>query len=111
MTELSKKHCVPCEGGVAKLDRAQALEQLKKLKDWQLNETATKITKHFTFLDYYRTMAFVNAVAWISHNENHHPDITFSYNYCDVSYQTHAIDGLSDNDFICAAKVDQLAYL
>ena len=108
---LAQKHCVPCEGGVPKLDKVQAIEQLKQLKDWQLNEEATTITKHYTFKDYYRTMAFINAVAWIAHNENHHPDMIFSYNTCEVSYHTHAIGGLSENDFICAAKVDQLAYL
>ncbi len=111
MTNLSEKHCVPCEGGVPKLDAQTVKTYLKKINDWETNEDCTLIKRHFKFKDYYRTLAFVNAVAWIAHNENHHPDITFGYNTCEVSYHTHAIGGLSENDFICAAKVNQLAYL
>ncbi|MCD6047303.1 MAG: pterin-4-alpha-carbinolamine dehydratase [Gammaproteobacteria bacterium] len=111
MTDLSQKHCVPCEGGVPKLTAEEVKMHLQKLRDWQANAENSLISKRYTFKDYYRTMAFINAVAWIAHNENHHPDITFGYNYCEVSYHTHAIGGLSENDFICAAKVDQLAYL
>jgi len=66
------------------------------------------IYREFTFKNYYKTMAFVNAVAWIAHQENHHPDLSVGYNRCLVRYSTHAIQGLSENDFICAAKVDAL---
>ena len=66
------------------------------------------LTKTFQFEDHYQTMAFVNAVAWISHREDHHPDLTVGYNKCRVEYSTHAIGGLSENDFICAAKCDAL---
>jgi len=110
MTTLSQKHCLPCEGGVPKLNQAAAAEQLKQLHDWQINADHTIIHKKFTFSNFDRTMAFINALAWIAHNENHHPDVQFGYHYCVVSYTTHAINGLSDNDFICAAKIDQLAY-
>jgi len=66
------------------------------------------ISKTYRFKDYYQTIAFVNAIAWMSHREDHHPGLTVSYNSCHVEYTTHAIHGLSENDFICAAKVDNL---
>lgn len=66
------------------------------------------ITKNYHFKNYHETMAFVNATAWVSHREDHHPDLAVSYNACKVSYTTHAIGGLSENDFICAAKIDAL---
>ncbi|MEO6564242.1 MAG: 4a-hydroxytetrahydrobiopterin dehydratase, partial [Nitrosospira sp.] len=68
----------------------------------------TLIRKVYNFNNYYQTMAFVNAVAWVSHREDHHPDITVGYNKCRVEYTTHAVNGLSENDFICAAKIDTL---
>ena len=79
---------------------------LRQLSGWA-HENGI-ITKTFAFKDYYQTMAFVNASAWISHREDHHPDISVGYNRCRVEYQTHAINGLSENDFICAAKIDAL---
>jgi 4a-hydroxytetrahydrobiopterin dehydratase len=81
---------------------------LKQLKGWTLNEDGTEIRVACEFEDYFRTMAFVNAVAWIAHREDHHPDMEVGYNRCTVRYSTHAIGGLSENDFICAAKVDLL---
>jgi 4a-hydroxytetrahydrobiopterin dehydratase len=104
--DLTNKSCKPCEGGVPPLPPEQAKDLLRELKDWALHETT--IDKTFTFKDHYQTMAFVNAVAWISHREDHHPDMTVGYNKCRVEYSTHAIGGLSENDFICAAKVDAL---
>lgn len=105
MSLLSKK-CKPCEGGVPALSSNEASALLKQLEGWQL--TDKNISKSYTFKDYYQTMAFVNAAAWISHREDHHPDITVGYNQCRVEYMTHAINGLSENDFICAAKMDKL---
>ena len=106
MSELARKKCKPCEGGVAPLDDAQARAMLKGLKGWILE--GGKLVKVYPFTNYYQTMAFVNAVAWISHREDHHPDLTVTYNSCHAEYTTHAIHGLSENDFICAAKVDAL---
>lgn len=108
--ELSEKRCLACEGGVAKLSEAAAEILLKKITDWTITSDHKKIVKTFSFKDYYQTMAFVNATAWISHHENHHPDLSVHYNKCIVAYSTHAIDGLSENDFICAAKVDLLVF-
>jgi 4a-hydroxytetrahydrobiopterin dehydratase len=106
MNELARKKCVPCEGGVDPLTPAQVAPLLKGLPGWKLDKGM--IAKTYGFKNYYETMAFVNAAAWISHREDHHPDMMVGYNECRVSYVTHAIKGLSQNDFICAAKLDAL---
>ena len=106
MSELAKKKCKPCEGGVAPYTPEQAKELLKQLKGWILEDG--KLVKLYPFRNYHETMAFVNALAWISHREDHHPDLQVGYNQCKVMYSTHAIGGLSENDFICAAKADEL---
>ncbi len=107
---LVERRCAPCEGGVSPLSRADA-ERLGRQIDaaWQLSSDASYIERRFEFPVFGRTMAFVNAVAWVATMEGHHPDMTVSYGRCVVRYTTHAIDGLSDNDFICAAKIDRLA--
>ena len=106
MNELARKKCKPCEGGVEPLTEAQVRPMLKGLQGWAL-EGGT-IAKTYRFANYHETMAFVNAAAWVSHREDHHPDMKVGYNECRVSYVTHAINGLSENDFICAAKLDAL---
>jgi 4a-hydroxytetrahydrobiopterin dehydratase len=106
MNELARQKCKPCEGGVAPLSPAQAQSMLKSLKGWLLEDA--RLVKVYPFANYYQTMAFVNALAWISHREDHHPDLTVGYNQCRVEYAPHAIGGLSENDFICAAKADAL---
>ncbi|HSG74519.1 MAG TPA: 4a-hydroxytetrahydrobiopterin dehydratase [Burkholderiales bacterium] len=106
MNELAAKKCKPCEGGVAPFSDAQARDMLKQLRGWSLEDG--KLVKLYPFGNYHHTMAFVNALAWISHREDHHPDLEVSYNKCRVSYSTHALNGLSENDFICAAKCDAL---
>jgi 4a-hydroxytetrahydrobiopterin dehydratase len=106
--DLTKKHCVPCEGGVPPLSKEAIDRHLTSLKHWKLNEEHTIITRVLNFKNFHETMAFVNAIAWISHQENHHPDLEVGYNRCVVHYMTHAVKGLTENDFICAAKVDAL---
>ena len=106
MNELARKKCKPCEGGVAPLGPEQVKPFLKGLQGWSLD--GGQIAKTYDFKNFFETMAFVNAAAWISHREDHHPDMLVGYNRCRVSYITHAIDGLSENDFICAAKLDAL---
>ena len=106
--DLTDRKCVPCEGGVPTLTRAEAEAMLPQVPGWELAEDAKSIHRRFEFKGFYKTMSFVNAMAWIANAENHHPDFTTGYNYCDVTFTTHAIDGLSDNDFICAAKVNAL---
>ena len=109
MSELTAQRCEPCEGGVAPLtrDEAQALMGQRN-GGWSLTEDATEIRRDFNFKGFYKTMGFVNAVAWVANAENHHPDLEVGWGHCLVRYTTHAIGGLSQNDFICAAKVDAL---
>ena len=106
MTDLTAKKCKPCEGDVAPYTPAQTNQMLKFVKGWSVEDG--KLVKVYPFTNYYQTMAFVNALAWISHREDHHPDLLVGYNKCRVEYMTHAIGGLSENDFICAAKCDAL---
>ena len=75
---------------------------------WTVSEDHKHIKRSFSFKNFYETMAFVNALAWIANVENHHPDLEVGYNYCHVSFMTHALSGLTHNDFICAAKIDNL---
>ena len=106
MNELTSRKCRPCEGGVAPYGEAEAQALLAQLKGWTIENG--RLVKVFPFRDYYQTMAFVNAVAWVAHREDHHPELVVGYNRCRVEYWTHAIGGLSENDFICAAKCDAI---
>ena len=103
---LANRQCKPCEGGSAPLSQDKVSSLMKQLDGWILYDHL--IGKTFEFKNYYQTMAFVNAVAWLSHREDHHPGMMVGYNKCHVEYTTHALNGLSENDFICAAKVDAL---
>ena len=107
--DLSKGKCKPCEGGVPPLSDDEAAKLLATLEGWQ--RSGNIISKTYAFKNYYETMAFVNTTAWISHREDHHPDLAVGWGQCTVSYTTHAIGGLSENDFICAAKIDALLAL
>jgi 4a-hydroxytetrahydrobiopterin dehydratase len=110
MTDFADRKCTPCEGGVAPLTVTQAGEALQALhQDWNLGADGKSISRTFDFPAFSRTIAFTNAVAWIATVEGHHPEMTVSYGRCVVSYKTTAIDGLSENDFICAAKIDRIA--
>jgi len=106
MNELLKKRCKPCEGGTVPYNATQTTDMLKSLRGWIVEDG--KLVKLYPFKNYFETMAFVNAHAWLSHREDHHADLTVGYNKCRVEYSTHAIGGLSENDFICAAKTDLL---
>jgi 4a-hydroxytetrahydrobiopterin dehydratase len=111
MSTLADKRCIPCEGGIAPMTPEEITQELSHLREWTVSSDHTKITKRFEFKNFYKTMAFVNAVAWVSHSENHHPDMEVGYNYCIIHYSTHAIKGLSLNDFICAAKIERILAL
>ncbi|MCA1595432.1 MAG: 4a-hydroxytetrahydrobiopterin dehydratase [Chloroflexi bacterium] len=110
ISDLQQKHCTPCEGGVPPLESTLVGRLLEELSGWELtgNGAGNEIGKTYQFKNYYETIAFVNAIAWISHRENHHPDLEVGFKKCRVRYSTHAIGGLSENDFICAAKVEEL---
>ena len=103
---LANLKCKPCTAATPPLpqDRIDAL--LKQLDGWV--QQGKIISKTFDFTNYHQAMSFVNAVAWVSNQEDHHPELTVSYNKCKVEYTTHSVNGLSENDFICAAKVDAL---
>jgi 4a-hydroxytetrahydrobiopterin dehydratase len=109
MSDLTAQRCEPCEGGVAPMSHDDAAAMMSRLnEDWALSEDGTEIHRDFHFKGFYKTMAFVNAVAWIANAENHHPDLAVGWGHCKIRYSTHAIGGLSLNDFICAAKIDAL---
>jgi 4a-hydroxytetrahydrobiopterin dehydratase len=107
MTELTQKHCRPLEGGEP-LSRAAATVLLQQVPGWSLDEATHSIQRTFKFKNYYETIAFVNALAWIIHREDHHPDLEVGYNRCVIRFRTHSVKGLSENDFICAARINQL---
>ncbi|HSM98194.1 MAG TPA: 4a-hydroxytetrahydrobiopterin dehydratase [Gallionella sp.] len=104
--DLSGRQCKPCAAGTPPLSNTEVDKLMKQLEGWQRYDHL--IDKTYRFKDYYQTIAFVNAVAWLSNREDHHPELTVTYNSCRVEYTTHSIHGLSENDFICAAKVDAL---
>ena len=105
-TELTDRHC---QHETSRLDNGAVQTLMTKIHaDWSLSEDGRMIQRNFRFKNYYQTIAFVNALAWIAHREDHHPDLSVHYNRCVVRYSTHAVDGLTDNDFICAAKVDRI---
>lgn len=102
-------HCRPLRGAEHRIAPDAAAARLAALPGWELVENGEAIAHTFRFTDYYRTLAFVNAIAFIAHREDHHPDLSVHYDRCVVRYSTHDVGGLSDNDFICAAKVSRLA--
>lgn len=105
---LAQAHCSPRRGKEHKLTEARLRELLPQVPDWALVEDGHAISRTFHFDDYHRTMAFVNALAFIAHREDHHPDLGVHYDRCVVRFSTHDVGGLSENDFICAAKADAL---
>jgi 4a-hydroxytetrahydrobiopterin dehydratase len=108
--DLAQRRCEPCEGGVEPLRADQSSTLMDALHgDWSISDDGLKIVRTFNFPAYSRTLGFANAVAWVAIAEGHHPILTVSYGSCVVSYTTHVINGLSDSDFICAAKIDRLA--
>ena len=104
--EMVMKTCAPIPPGTPALSGHDLEHLLSHAEGWEIVDGL--LTKGFEFEDHYQTMAFVNAVAWVSHREDHHPELVVGYNTCTLRYATHSIGGLSENDFICAAKVDHL---
>jgi 4a-hydroxytetrahydrobiopterin dehydratase len=107
-TPLTEQKCVPCEGGTAPIVSADARALLERLHGWTLASDALSISKSYTFPDFKATIGFVNKVAAIAEEEGHHPDLAVSYGSVKVDLSTHAIKGLSINDFILAAKIDAI---
>ena len=103
---LAGRKCKACDGQADRLNEGQVEAMLAEVPGWERH--GDEIAKTFKFANYHETMAFVNATAWVSHREDHHPDLEVGYNKCRVRYSTHSVGGLSENDFICAAKVEAL---
>jgi 4a-hydroxytetrahydrobiopterin dehydratase len=113
MTKLQDKHCVPCEGGTPPLDDATTKLLMGEVAGWrkvdeQGKDAGSRITKQLTFKDFVAAMAFLDKLAVIAEAEGHHPDFCVHYNKVDVTLWTHSVGGLSENDFILAAKIDNL---
>jgi len=106
---LAQQRCRPLRGSEHRLPADRIAAELAHLPGWTLVEDGAAICRTFRFPDYYRTLAFVNALAFLAHREDHHPDLGVHYDRCVVRYSTHDVGGLSDNDFICAAQVSLLA--
>lgn len=104
--DLVQKKCVPCEGGVPKLKPEEIQKFLQEISGWKLD--GEKIKKNFQFKNFLKAMEFVNQMAEVAEQEGHHPDFTVHYNQVEVMIWTHAIGGLSENDFILAAKIDSI---
>ncbi|NNG14398.1 MAG: 4a-hydroxytetrahydrobiopterin dehydratase [Gammaproteobacteria bacterium] len=105
MPKLEQRHC---KHATTLLDTEQVQDYLSQLQDWHVSNDGKSIQRRCSFKNYEQTLAFVNATTEIARSENHHPDIRFGYNYCEVLYSTHSVGGLSENDFICAARIDML---
>ena len=111
MSELTKKKCLPCEGGVIPFDISEIHKYQKKVDGWDVLKNEKKIFylyKKFEFKNFLESQIFINKVGEISENEGHHPDISFGWGYAKIKITTHSIEGLSENDFILAAKIDQI---
>ena len=106
---LHDAHCKPLKGVVHRTDPGDVERLLSQLPGWKLVDKGAAIEKTYAFENYYRTIAFVNALAFIAHREDHHPDLGVHYNRCVVRFSTHDVGGVSMNDFICAAKVERLS--
>lgn len=106
--ELSQKHCVPCEGGVFPLARQESEPMMKDIPQWKLADDALSISREFTFKNFAESLGFTNKIGVLAEAEGHHPDLSLSWGRVGVQLTTHAIGGLSENDFILAAKINNL---
>jgi 4a-hydroxytetrahydrobiopterin dehydratase len=110
MIELTKQHCVPCEGGTVPLTVPEAEVLQKQVNDWKLSADTKSISKEFKFKNFVEAMDFANKITPIAEGEGHHPDLSVGWGKVGVELTTHAIKGLSINDFILASKIDQIAH-
>tara|TARA_B110001450_G_scaffold228078_1_gene227821 strand:- start:4043 stop:4399 length:357 start_codon:yes stop_codon:yes gene_type:complete len=107
--DLSDRNCEPCQGGIPALSLDEAKATMNELhNDWLLSSDGKEISREFKFKGFARAVQMANLVAWLGDRQGHHPDIGFGWGYCTVKFTTHEISGLSTNDFICAAKLDQI---
>ena len=112
MCDLLNKKCVPCEGGILPFDISEIHKYQKKVDGWNVKKDQKQIyflEKNFVFKNFVNSQNFINKIGVLSEKENHHPEITFGWGYAKIAITTHAIEGLSENDFILAAKIDQIS--
>ncbi|MGC8623824.1 MAG: 4a-hydroxytetrahydrobiopterin dehydratase [Phycisphaerae bacterium] len=107
--DFTRRKCRSCEGRTKPYTEVQIHQLLTSLPEWEYRDGS--LVRAFEFMNFYQTMAFVNAVAWLANLENHHPDMAVGYSRCVIRYNTHAIGGISENDFICAAKINAMLAL
>lgn len=107
--DLTQRRCVPCEGGVPPLDAAAVEDLAPRVPQWTVGDNGTALERGYTFKNFLRAMQWVNAVAYLAEQEGHHPDINVQWNRVALRLTTHAAKGLTENDFILAAKLDALA--
>ena len=108
--DLNNKSCVPCQGGMTPLSSNEANEYKKKVPKWDLVEQSSKLRREFNFDNFKNSLKFIDRVAAIAEEEGHHPDIEFGWGYARIYIYTHEIDGLHENDFILASKIDLIKY-
>lgn len=106
--DLSNKTCVPCQGGVSPLSADDVSQRLEQLNGWTLSEDGKTIRRRFEMKGFLTAVEMANLAAWVGNKQGHHPDISFGWGYCEVAYTTHDAGGLTENDFICAARMDAL---
>ena len=107
--DLTQKKCIPCEAGTLPLEESKIIELLKEIPSWTLKNS--RLFKKFKFNDFIEAMKFINSIAEIAEQENHHPDFCVHYSKVEIEIWTHAINGLSENDFILAAKIDKISFV
>ena len=111
MTDLDKKNCIPCRGGVPSFDISEIHKYLKKIDGWDVSKNKNEVyflEKNFKFKNFIESQKFINEVGNIAETENHHPDIAFGWGYAKIQIFTHKIQGLVESDFILAAKIDKI---
>ncbi len=111
MSKLADKKCIPCEGNIPPFDKSEIHKYLKKVDGWDVKNNEDEsfyLSKKFSFTNFKESQEFVNKIGNIAETENHHPDISFGWGYCEIKIFTHAIKGLAESDFILAAKIDNL---
>jgi 4a-hydroxytetrahydrobiopterin dehydratase len=106
--DLARRSCVPCAAGSVPHDAGTARQMMAQVPQWTLSEDATAITRRFAFKGFAKAVEMANLAAWLGNKQGHHPDVAFGWGYCAVTFTTHAAGGLTDNDFICAARLDAL---
>lgn len=106
--ELASKNCEPCKGGVAPIGQDELRDMMGQLDGWSLSRQDAVISRRFEFKGFAKAVEMANLAAWLGNKQGHHPDISFGWGYCEVSFTTHEAGGLTENDFICAARLDAL---